>query len=31
MPAVISADGTPIGYSVTGRGPTLIYIAGALM
>jgi pimeloyl-ACP methyl ester carboxylesterase len=31
MPTVTSADGTPIDYSVTGTGPTLIYIAGALM
>jgi pimeloyl-ACP methyl ester carboxylesterase len=31
MPVVASADGTRIGYSVTGRGPTLVYVGGALM
>jgi hypothetical protein len=31
MPAVISADGTWIGYSATGTGPTLIYIGGVPM
>jgi predicted GNAT family acetyltransferase len=31
MPAVISADGTRIGDSVMGRGPTLVSVGGALM
>jgi pimeloyl-ACP methyl ester carboxylesterase len=31
MPAITSADGTQISYSAAGVGPTLIYIAGALM
>ena len=30
MPAVISADGTRIGDSVAGRGPTLVSVGGAL-
>ncbi|GAA3457056.1 alpha/beta fold hydrolase [Dactylosporangium matsuzakiense] len=30
MPTVTSADGTPIGYDTTGRGPALILVDGAM-
>lgn len=31
MPTLTSADGTPIGYTATGHGPTVLYIGGAIM
>jgi hypothetical protein len=31
MPTLTSADGTPISYTATGAGPTVLYIGGATM
>lgn len=31
MPTITSADGTPISYTATGSGPTVLYVGGAIM